>query len=460
MGCEWNKSLLVVGVERTSILLFDLATLKPIAVRRHTEGSAGMPRGRVAVLGDEMVFSRNPSLFSLSDTHLSYLAYLPAEGEPRLGGSSHTGRSPNPGRHYGGASEQSQSCGWTKPGGCVAVLDCRSQRVVCRILAHSSEVVQLRMAPSGTMLATASIAGSLCRVFAVPSGQLNYTLRQASFPAPAAYLNLTPTLAPPELDNDTQTPQRAPGCSLALCPQERYLLSCAASGWICVFRVAPATARAPRTSLCNDTNDMEGKTTPDFSLICPGDLDGTGDGVDDGDDDDEDTGGFYLVSGSSGPNYRAPSAADPSAAAASADPTVSVEQSPWRQQLEASLRHGRDLVWQFSDAAAVNFQQQVGAALLSGERFDHPSSKKTAAEEQQGGAAGSSIFSPPASEPLFAGLLPEAASEHFTASLCYRNGVDPAAGVAPGVTEGGRVGDEVAELNLLVVLHQTKVFRR
>lgn len=61
--------------------------------------------------------------------------------------------------------------------GQVIVHDCKENRLLHRFAAHRTEVSRMAMNTTGTMLCTASKAGTLIRVFQIPSGDLLYTFR-------------------------------------------------------------------------------------------------------------------------------------------------------------------------------------------------------------------------------------------------------------------------------------------
>lgn len=61
--------------------------------------------------------------------------------------------------------------------GQVIVHDCKENRLLHRFAAHRTEVSRMAMNSAGTMLCTASKAGTLIRVFQIPSGDLLYTFR-------------------------------------------------------------------------------------------------------------------------------------------------------------------------------------------------------------------------------------------------------------------------------------------
>jgi WD40 repeat protein len=65
----------------------------------------------------------------------------------------------------------------------VVIYDCLAPRLLAKVPAHKAPVVEMQFNRSGTMLATASITGTVIRVFAAPSGEKLFSFRRGNRPS-------------------------------------------------------------------------------------------------------------------------------------------------------------------------------------------------------------------------------------------------------------------------------------
>ena len=205
--CAANKTLLVVGT-CGAISLFEISTMSLI-FKLHCPGSTR-------------------HIFSLSSGTDSFLAY------------SGTGCAPCIGNNISGGGDSTHI-------GEVVVLDCTQLRVVSRISAHKSAVAALVFSCQGDMIASASITGSLIRVFSAPDGVSLFELRH-SIPSP---MHLLSFLSQGQGETEAALQAGMSISSLSFCPEGRYLLSASADasrsrkGFINIFRL---NSRPPQSS--------------------------------------------------------------------------------------------------------------------------------------------------------------------------------------------------------------------
>lgn len=67
--------------------------------------------------------------------------------------------------------------------GDVVVYDCLAPRLLANMSAHKAPVVEMQFNRSGTLLATASVTGTVIRVFSVPSGEKLFSFRRGNRPS-------------------------------------------------------------------------------------------------------------------------------------------------------------------------------------------------------------------------------------------------------------------------------------
>lgn len=125
ISCRMNKAVLIAVADTNFIHIFDIATLNRLQI--------------LLTSSDEV----NKHVVALSTEDTSYLTY------------------PSP-SHIGE----------------VVIHDTINQKMLGHIQAHKSPICQLAFNPTGDMLATASITGTLIRVFSVPSGEPIHSFRR------------------------------------------------------------------------------------------------------------------------------------------------------------------------------------------------------------------------------------------------------------------------------------------
>jgi hypothetical protein len=109
--------------------------------------------------------------------------------------------------------------------GDIILHDVQNLRIVAQIQAHKSKLAQFTFNPSGTYLATASITGTVIRVFLIPSGELIHTFRRGLH---HVYIN-----------------------SLSFCAMSQFLSAGSSSGTVHVF-LMPSVLKI----LSNGTNNL------------------------------------------------------------------------------------------------------------------------------------------------------------------------------------------------------------
>lgn len=191
LGCAINKEFLVVGTEGV-LSVFDLKTMSLCA----------------------KLSSRAGSVFALSDEEESSLLAFPS---PSTADAANVE-------------------------GSVSVYSCRQSRLVSKVDAHKTAVSVLSFNLQGTLLASASITGSIIRVFQVPEGTCVYVLRH-SVPTPMTMF------AFPSSSADQHAADKRVS-SLSFCPRGHFLLSVtspsgAKGGYVNVFRVGGMASAIP-----------------------------------------------------------------------------------------------------------------------------------------------------------------------------------------------------------------------
>lgn len=76
--------------------------------------------------------------------------------------------------------------------GDVVIYDCLAPRLMGKITAHKTAVVEMQFNRSGTLLATASTTGTVIRVFSVPSGEKLYSFRRGNRPSNITSIAFSP----------------------------------------------------------------------------------------------------------------------------------------------------------------------------------------------------------------------------------------------------------------------------
>eukprot|EP01032_Pedospumella_encystans_P026798 gene26798-30286_t len=119
--------------------------------------------------------------------------------------------------------------------GMISVYSCGQGRLVSQIKAHKTAVSVLSVSTQGDLLASASVTGSLVRVFRIPEGECIHVLRH-SVPTPMSLFSLSL----PSSDQQSAADKRVSW--IRFCPKGHFLLSATApsgarGGYVNVFRV-------------------------------------------------------------------------------------------------------------------------------------------------------------------------------------------------------------------------------
>lgn len=183
LGCAINKEFLVVGTEG-ALSVFELKSMSLLVK---------LP-------------SRAGSVFSLSDDEEASLLAFPSPS----------------------------SVDATSVEGSISVYSCRHARLVSQVNAHKTAVSVLSFNLQGTLLASASVTGSIIRVFQVPEGTCVHVFRH-SVPTPLALF------AFPSSSADQHAADKRVSC-VGFCPRGHFLLSVtspsgAKGGYVNIFRV-------------------------------------------------------------------------------------------------------------------------------------------------------------------------------------------------------------------------------
>lgn len=183
LGCAINKEFLVVGTEG-ALSVFELKSMSLLVK---------LP-------------SRAGSVFALSDEEEASLLAFPSPS----------------------------SVDANNVEGSVSVYSCRQGRLVSQVNAHKTAVSVLSFNPQGTHLASASVTGSIIRVFQVPEGTCVHVFRH-SVPTPLTLF------AFPSSSADQHAADKRVSC-VSFCPRGHFLLSVtspsgAKGGYVNVFRV-------------------------------------------------------------------------------------------------------------------------------------------------------------------------------------------------------------------------------
>lgn len=119
--------------------------------------------------------------------------------------------------------------------GMISVYSCGQGRLVSQIKAHKTAVSVLSVSTQGDLLASASVTGSLVRIFRIPEGECIHVLRH-SVPTPMSLFSLSL----PSSDQQSAADKRVSW--IRFCPKGHFLLSATApsgakGGYVNVFRV-------------------------------------------------------------------------------------------------------------------------------------------------------------------------------------------------------------------------------
>ncbi len=204
LSCAMNKDFLAVGTEGY-ISLFGLQTMNMIA----------------------KLEARTGSVFALSSEEGALLAY------PSPSSVGKSGEKPTESVYDG----------------IISVYSCGQSRLVSRIKAHKTAVSVLSVSAQGDLLASASVTGSLVRVFRIPEGECIHVLRH-SVPTPMSLFSL------PLPSSDQQSAADKRVSWIRFCPKGHFLLSATApsgakGGYVNVFRVG-GVASVARDVSCHD----------------------------------------------------------------------------------------------------------------------------------------------------------------------------------------------------------------
>lgn len=224
-SCAMNKEFLAVGTENI-ISLFSLTSLALVK--------------KIATSTASAVFSLSAEPASL----LAYTSHRPANNSSIPDAS---------GRAADGLSE-----------GTVSILDCNEARLVSEIPAHKSAVSNICFSPQADRMATASVTGSVIRVFLVPTGECTHFLRHR-VPAPLhlfSYFNLTTTSSTTAGASASQQTAGKKVTALSFCPKGHYVLGVSANekdgGFLNVYQVVEgrqvAMTVGPRFGVDDDAN--------------------------------------------------------------------------------------------------------------------------------------------------------------------------------------------------------------
>jgi hypothetical protein len=132
-SCVVNKSTLAVQTIDGVISVYELSTMRLLT---------NLP-------------SHGQGVVALSNETVSLLAYCSASAPGASTGSAGTGGSV----------------------GVVTIFDCRQLRLASRVAAHRTAVTHIALNDAGTQMATASVRGSLVRVFNIPAGVCIHVFR-------------------------------------------------------------------------------------------------------------------------------------------------------------------------------------------------------------------------------------------------------------------------------------------
>ena len=76
--------------------------------------------------------------------------------------------------------------------GTISIFDCCSIKLINSISAHKSDIANMNTNDNMTLLATASIKGTIIRIFSLPSGQNIYSYRNSTLPANVNNIQICP----------------------------------------------------------------------------------------------------------------------------------------------------------------------------------------------------------------------------------------------------------------------------
>lgn len=295
LGCAINKDYLAVGTEG-HISLFELQTMKLLV----------------------KLESRSGSVFALSSE----------EGRPLLAYPSPAG--------VGKSGDKQTEAVYE---GVVAVYSCGQGRLVSQIKAHKTAVSVLSVNAHGDLLASASVTGSLVRVFRVPEGECIHVLRH-SVPTPLSLFNLP---LPSSSSADQQQSAADKRVSwIRFCPKGHFLLSATApsgakGGYVNVFRVGG-------TAIARDGSHHGGGGSGGRSslLLSEGGgrrhsslhSEGQDDDGDDDDDDDDDDREYFTVETDDVPSPSALLAADTNNDVSMATKTTEGSWGDWQKHMQ------------------------------------------------------------------------------------------------------------------------------
>jgi hypothetical protein len=232
--CVINRTFLVVGTE-DSVQIYNVSDMS-LLHKMNAVASSG-------------------SVIALSQEPASHLAYCVTE---------------TAGQNRGHNTDATQV-------GEVAILDCNQLRVISRIPAHKTAVAVLAFSASGLLLATASVTGSLVRVFSVPGGDCLHELRH-SLPGSLHVLSMFSSGPGPDHVQHSRGGDGA-GTSvgglsgaitaLSFCPKEQYLLTVSANaagqrgGFLNIFRLGRSSESSSTTTRGRRCDSTEQAVGPD-----------------------------------------------------------------------------------------------------------------------------------------------------------------------------------------------------
>lgn len=151
LAVKLNRGRLIVMLEVT-VYIYDINNMRLL----HTVEIPANPDGLLAL--------------SASETH-DYLAY---PSPPRVSGSAENAAAAEAGS---GAANNSQL-----RNGDVVVFNCKTLQPVSVIEAHKKPLAAIALSGDGTLLATASVKGTIVRVFSVEKGTKLYQFRRGTYP--------------------------------------------------------------------------------------------------------------------------------------------------------------------------------------------------------------------------------------------------------------------------------------
>jgi autophagy-related protein 18 len=169
LSVKLNKERLVVSLESNQLHIFDLSTMNCLQVLSPSVYSGG--------------------LFALSREDTSTLAFPGASGD-------------------------------------VILFDCVALRLLAQFSAHKSSLSQLAFNRTGSMLATASVTGTLIRVFSIPSGEPLHTFRRGMH-----HVTIN---------------------SLSFCPRSQLLSAGSSSGTVHIFLIPGTYTNQAAASIDNE----------------------------------------------------------------------------------------------------------------------------------------------------------------------------------------------------------------